>query len=220
MNGSQKQHLAEAEYKKEQIWTQVEELRQEHEEVRQKLDQVNREIVEKTMSPDLQSYETVVQENQNLKEELSLKDRVIEALQKEKAVLQETVNHLKESVQEWKERFDLLAHMAGQRLMVAFGFDISKDEKISEYPSANVKDVLSDMKQELERFEQSSLRVVPDTEAAGQYRIVARKPSGEYESVKCGFQTREEAEVYRREYGKAKMNLNHHRKEYENMKIR
>ena len=222
MSGSQKQHLAEAEYKKEQIRTQVEELKHEHEEVRQKLDQVNREIVEKTMSPDLQSYETVVQENEKLHEELSLKDRIIEALQKEKAVLQETVKHLSETVQEWKEKFDLLAHKAGQRLMAAFGVDVSKDSTISEYPSAKVKDVLSDMKEEVERFEQSSLRVVPDTEAAGQYRIVARKQSGEYEKVKSGFKTREEAEAYRREYGKAKMHLTveHHRKENENMKIR
>lgn len=222
MNGSQKQHLAEAEYKKEQIRTQVEELRQEHEEVRQKLDQVNREIVEKTMAPDLQSYESVVQENKNLHEELSLKDRVIEALQKEKAALQETVKHLTETVQEWKKKFDLLAHMAGQRLMAAFGFDISKDSTISEFPSAKVKDVLSDMKQEVERFEQPSLRVVPDTEAAGQYRIVARKQTGGYEKVKSGFKTREEAEAYRREYGKVKMHLTeeHHCKENENMKIR
>ena len=200
LSGSQKQHLAEAEYKKEQIRTQVEELQQEHEEIRQKLDQVNKEIVEKTMAPDLQSYETVVQENEKLHEELSLKDRVIEALQKEKVVLQETVKHLTETVQEWKERFDLLAHKAGQRLMAAFGFDVSKDSTISEYPSAKVKDVLSDMKEEVERFEQSSLRVVPDMESSGQYKIVARTQTGEYEKVKDGFQTREEAEKYRREY--------------------
>lgn len=200
MSGSQRQHLAEAEYKKEQIRTQVEELRQEHEEVRQKLNQVNKEIVEKTMAPDLQSYETVVQENQNLKEELSLKDRVIEALQKEKAALQETVKHLTETVQEWKEKFDLLAHKAGQRLMAAFGVDVSADATVPEYPSAKVKGVLSDMKQEVERYDQTSLRVVPDTEAAGHYRIVARKKTGEYESVKRGFQSREEAEKYRREY--------------------
>lgn len=220
MSGSQKQHLAEAEYKKEQIRTQVEELRQEHEEVRQKLDQVNREIVKKTMAPDLQSYETVVQENQELKEELSWKDKVIEALQKEKAVLQETVKHLSETVQEWKEKFDLLAHKAGQRLMSAFGFDISKDEKISEYPSAKVKEVLSDMKREVERYDQTSLRVVPDMEAIGQYRIVARKPSGEYESVKRGFQTREEAEKYRREYKILKFGLDENEQQNIKMKIK
>lgn len=200
MSGSQKQHLAEAEFKKEQIRTQVEELKHEQEEVRQKLDQVNKEIVEKTMAPDIQSYETVVQENHVLKEELSLKDRVIEALQKEKAVLQETVKHLSETVQEWKERFDLLAHKAGQKLMASFGFDVSKDATVSEYPSAKVKGVLSDMKQEVERYDQTSLRVVPDMEATGQYRIVARTQTGEYEKVKDGFQTREEAEKYRREY--------------------
>lgn len=221
LSGSQRQHLAEAEYKKEQIRTQVEELRQEHEEVRQKLDKVNQEIIEKTMAPDLQSYETVVHENHELKEELSLKDRVIEALQKEKAVLQETVKHLSETVQEWKERFDLLAHKAGQRLMKTFGFDVSTDATVPEYPSVKVKEVLSDMKQEVERFEQSSLRVVPDTEAAGQYRIVTRKQTGEYEKVKSGFKTREEAEAYRREFGKAKMHLTEqYRKENENMKIR
>lgn len=220
MSGSQRQHLAEAEYKKEQIRTQVEELRQEHEEVRQKLDKVNQEIVEKTMAPDLQSYETVVQENQELKEELSLKDRVIEALQKEKAALQETVNRLKESVQEWKERFDLLAHMAGQRLMAAFGFDISKDEKISEYPSPKVKDVLSDMKEEAERYNQASLRVVPDMAKEGQYKIVARMQTGEYEKVKDGFQTREEAEKYRREYKILKSKLDENEKTKLNMTIK
>lgn len=220
MSGSQRQHLAEAEYKKEQIRTQVEELRQEHEEVRQKLNQVNKEIVEKTMAPDLQSYETVVQENHVLKEELSLKDRVIEALQKEKAVLQETVKHLSETVQEWKEKFDLLAHKAGQRLMASFGFDVSKDATVSEYPSAKVKEVLSDMKQEVERYDQTSLRVVPDMEAIGQYRIVARKPSGEYESVERGFQTREEAEKYRREYKILKSGLDENEQQNIKMKIK
>lgn len=219
MSGSQKQHLAEAEYKKEQIRTQVEELKQEHEEVRQKLDQVNKEIIEKTMAPDIQSYETVVQENHVLKEELSLKDRVIEALQKEKAALQETVKHLTETVQEWKEKFDLLAHKAGQRLMKTFGFDVSTDATVPEYPSVKVKEVLSDMKQEVERYDQTSLRVVPDMEAIGQYKIVARKQTGEYEKVKSGFKTREEAEAYRRKYGKAKMHLTEQYRN-ENMKIR
>lgn len=84
--------------------------------------------------------------------------------------------------------------------MASFGFDVSKDATVSEYPSAKVKDVLSDMKQEVERYDQTSLRVVPDMEAAGYYKIVARKKTGEYESVKRGFQSREEAEKYRREY--------------------
>lgn len=220
MSGSQKQHLAEAEYKKEQIWTQVEELKQEHEEVRQKLNQVNQEIVEKTMAPDIQSYESVVQENQELKEKLSWKDRMIETLQKEKVALQETVKHLTETVQEWKEKFDLLAHKAGQKLMKTFGFDVSTDATVPEYPSVKVKEVLSDMKQEVERYDQTSLRVVPDTEAAGQYRIVARMQTGEYEKVKDGFQTREEAEKYRREYKILKSKLDENEKTKLNMTIK
>lgn len=220
MSGSQKQHLAEAEYKKEQIWTQVEELKQEHEEVRQKLNQVNQEIVEKTMAPDIQSYESVVQENQELKEKLSWKDRMIETLQKEKDALQETVKHLTETVQEWKEKFDLLAHKAGQKLMKTFGFDVSTDATVPEYPSVKVKEVLSDMKQEVERYDQTSLRVVPDTEAAGQYRIVARMQTGEYEKVKDGFQTREEAEKYRREYKILKSKLDENEKTKLNMTIK
>lgn len=207
MSGSQKQHLAEAEYKKEQIRTQVEELKQEHEEVRQKLDQMNQEIVEKTMAPDLQSYETVVQENEKLHEELNWKDRVIEALQKEKAVLQETVKHLSETVQEWKKKFDLLAHRAGRRLMSAFGFGKLDDPSISDLPDEGVAEVLSDMKEDAMKYDPAALRIIPDPEDRDRYQIVHRTRFGEYEPVRTGFKSRERAEKARREYIRVQQKL-------------
>ena len=220
MSGSQKQHLAEAEYKKEKIRTQLEELKQEHEEVRQKLNQMNQEIVEKTMAPDLQSYETVVQENKNLHEELSLKDRVIEALQKEKAVLQETVKHLTETVQEWKKRFDQLAHRAGRRLMSAFGFGKLDDPSISDLPDPGVAEVLSDMKEDAMKYDPAALRIITDPEDRDRYQIVHRTRSGEYEPVRTGFKSREHAEKARREYIRGQQNLCEEQRQSQTEKVR
>lgn len=207
-SGSQRQHLSEAEYKKEKIRTQVEELQQQHKEVQKQIEEVNQEIVRKTQAPDLQTYEDVVAENQNLKEELSWKDKVIEKLQEEKMVLQETVNHLKESVQEWKEKFSELTHKAGQRLMKSFGFDVSGDKTVKEFPEVDVSDALQEMKKETAQYDPATLRVLPDRDVPGTYQVASRKPSGEFEKVRGQFITRDEAETFRRNYGHVAETLN------------
>ena len=181
---------------------------------------MNQEIVEKTMAPDLQSYETVVQENKNLHEELSLKDRVIEALQKEKAVLQETVKHLTETVQEWKKRFDQLAHRAGRRLMSAFGFGKLDDPSISDLPDPGVAEVLSDMKEDAMKYDPAALRIITDPEDRDRYQIVHRTRSGEYEPVRTGFKSREHAEKARREYIRGQQNLCEEQRQSQTEKVR
>lgn len=202
-SGSQKQHLSEAEYKKEQIRTRVEELQQQHQEVQQQIAEANQELVRKTQAPDLQTYEEVVTENQTLKEELSWKDKIIEKLQKEKIALQATVEKLTEKVQKLSDSFADLAHKAGQKLMKAFGYDVSQDKSIQDYPMSDIKNAMADMKMEVEKFDPSTLRVIPDRDVPGTFQVASRKATGEYEKVRGQFSSRDEAEEFRRSLGHA-----------------
>ena len=166
-----------------------------------------------TESPSIQSYADVLKENSDLKEELSWKDKVIDRLQEEKLALQETVNHLKESVQEWKEKFSELTHKAGQRLMKSFGFDVSYDNSVKEFPEADVTNALKEMKEETAQYDPATLRVVPDRDFPGTYQVASRMPSGELEKIHGQFTTRDEAEAFRRNYGHAAEDLNEELKE-------
>lgn len=205
--GSQRQHLLEAEYKKEQIRTQVEELQQQHQEVQQQINEANDELVRKTQAPDLKSYEEVVTENKCLKEELSWKDKLIEKLQEEKIALQATVERLTEKVQKLSDNFADLAHKAGQKLMKAFGYDVSRDISIQEFPLSDIKNAMSEMKEEVEKYDPTTLRVIPDRENPGTFQVVSRKQNGDYEMVREGFSTRDEADDFRRSMGHAAESL-------------
>lgn len=206
-SGSQRQHLSEAEYKKEQIRTQVEELQQQHQEVRQKIEEANKELVQKTQAPDLKSYEEVVTENHTLKEELSWKDKLIEKLQEEKIALQATVEKLSQKVNDLSDKLSNIVHRAGKRLMSAFGYDVSNDMTVQEYPMSDIKNTLSHMKEEVEQYDPATLRVIPDREHPGSFQVASRKQNGDYEMVRGGFSTRDEADDFRRSMGHAAESL-------------
>lgn len=206
-SGSQKQHLSEAEYKKEQIRTQVEELQQQHQEVQQQIAEANEELVRKTQAPDLKSYEEVVTENQTLKEELSWKERIIEKLQEEKIALQATVEKLSQKVNNLSDTLSDIVHKAGQRLMAAFGYDMSQDKSVQEFPMSDIKNTLSDMKIEAEKYDPGTLRVIPDREVPGTFQVASRNPTGEYEKIRGQFSSRDEAEEFRRNLGYAAEHL-------------
>lgn len=206
-SGSQKQHISEAEYKKEQIRSQVEELQQQHQEVQQQIAEANDELVRKTQAPDLKSYEEVVEENKNLKIELSWKDRLIEKLQEEKIALQATVEKLSQKVNNLSNTLSDFVHKAGQRLMSAFGYDVSQDASVQEFPVSDIKNVMYDMKMEVEKYDPSTLRVIPDREVPGTFQVASRKATGEYEKVRGQFISREEAEDFRRSLGHAAEHL-------------
>ena len=154
-------------------------------------------VIELTDAPDLESYESVLTENAELKEELSLKDRLIESLHEEIDVWKERVEDLKEKVDDWKDRFHDFAEEAGQRVMGFFGYE-AEDQTISEFPSEEFADMYDSMKEDVSGIDPKSLRTIPDNEEDGKFRVVQRTEDG-YETVRGGFDTRFEAEAWQKD---------------------
>ena len=78
--------------------------------------ELEKKVIEITEAPSLSTYKTVVKENENLKSELALKDKIIEKLKVE-------IESLKLSVQNWKQKFVDISRQAGSKLMKDFGFE-------------------------------------------------------------------------------------------------
>lgn len=151
-------------------------------------------VIELTDAPNLESYESVLTENAELKEELSLKDRLIDSLHEEIETWKERVEDLKETVENWKDLFHGFAEKAGQKLMGYFGYE-TENQDISEYPSKEFAEAYDGMKADVSMIDPKSLRTIPDNEEEGKFRVVQRTNDG-YKTVKSGFDTRFEAESW------------------------
>lgn len=163
-------------------------------------------VVALTDAPDLESYKTLLTENQDLKEELSLKDRIIDTLQEELDTWKERVEDLKEKVEDWKGRFHNFAQEAGQKIMGYFGYE-SEDQSISEYPSKDFADAFSSVKEDVSDIDYKTLRTIPDNEEEGKFRVVQRTDEG-YETVMGGFDSRLEAESWQKDLASGVVSLN------------
>ena len=219
---SGRKHLQESEYKEMKIAESVQQMQQQLEETKQQIGDLNQrseeltiktqeaveakqfyedKFIEITEAPDIKSYETVVEENTSLKEELSLKDRIIERLQEETEKFKQTIEDLKETAQEWKDRFSDMAHKAGSRLMEYFGYDVKDDSSIRQFPSKEVTAGISELTDKAEQLDSKSLRVIPDDENEGMFRVVSRQDDGTYQTVQGGFADRDLAEQWQRNFG-------------------
>ncbi len=219
---SGRKHLQESEYKEMKIAESVQQMKQELEETKQQIGDLNQrseelavktqeavvtkqlyedKFIEITEAPDIRSYETIIEENTSLKEELTLKDRIIERLQEETEKFRQTIEDLKESAQEWKDRFSDMAHKAGSRLMEYFGYDVKDDSSIKQFPSKEVSAGISELTDKVERLDRKSLRVVPDSENEGMFKVVSRQDDGTYQNVQEGFADRDMAEQWHRNFG-------------------
>lgn len=154
-------------------------------------------VIELTDAPDLESYKSVLTENAELKEELSLKDRLIDSLREEIDVWKDRAEDLKEKVENWRDRFHGFAEEAGQKLMGYFGYD-PEDKSINEYPSKGFADAYDSMKENVSGIDPKTLRTIPDNEEKGKFRVVQRTDDG-YETVRGGFDTRHEAESWQKD---------------------
>lgn len=152
------------------------------------------ELVEKiTGAPDLASYEAVTSQNKSLREELSLKDKLIEKLQ-------ESVQQWKEKAEMWRDRFVDAARSFGTKLMSYAGYDVSRMQDVHEYPTSAVSAGLADLRQDTERLDPASLRIVSDAEHPGMYSIVHRTDTGDYQIIKGGFSDRDAASEWRNNF--------------------
>lgn len=146
--------------------------------------ELEKKVIEITEAPSLSTYKMVVEENENLKSELALKDKIIEKLKSE-------IEALKLSVQNWKQRFVDISKQAGSKLMKVFGFE-TKDENMNVLPQQNVVTEFNKMQGLIIAEDPSKYRVVPD-EDAKHFKIVS-KENNTYKVVENGFKTRIEAQ--------------------------
>lgn len=219
---SGRKHLKESEYKEMKIAENVQQMESKLEETRQQIGDLEKrdeeltvktkeavevkqiyedKLIEITKAPDIESYDSIVKENVNLKEELSLKDRIIEGLENQIERFKESIDELKTSAQEWKEKFSDMAHKAGSRLMEYFGYDVKDDASIRQFPSKEVSAGINELSEKSQKLDPKSLRVIPDLENEGMFRVASRQSDGTYQTIQGGFESRDLAQDWQRNYG-------------------
>lgn len=162
-------------------------------------DLINREnrIAEITGAPTIDSYASVKEENIKLKDELSLKDKII-------ARLQEQNEHLKQALRSWGEK---LQHL-GRRMATALGFNENEYAgSIQEYPDKTAKEAYENAVGQIKQIDPYSWRVIPDRENPNQYTLASKAEDGSYKPIETGFISRQSAEARRRELTQAKKTL-------------
>ena len=175
----------------------LEEEKQAVQEMKNEYESKAQEIVELTQSPNLPQYQEAIQENKELKQQITFKDKVIESLQ-------QTIEQLKENVERWKQKFENISKKLGSRLSHVVGIETS--EQVNEFPSAEVAEVISNFVDNAKQYNLDNLRIVPGE--GNTYRIVCRdEKNGSYVDVKDGFNSRADAEQWRVDFKQCKDNL-------------
>lgn len=168
--------------KKEEMERQLEQLKIKSEEMNLELKNT---ILEITKAPDLQSYKEIRVENQALKDELSLKDKIIQKLNIEK-------EELKQSLEKWKRQCMHIANKIGNKMLNAIGLDTNVVGIKKELPSKEVIQVIDDTSHTV-KYNTNDLRVIPDTQNKGKYCIILKKDNG-FDVVDNNFDNRQLAE--------------------------
>ena len=183
--------LSELKAETESVSDDLRQMKSEKESVSENLTKKKEELLKLTGAPSVESYDKVLLENKRLKEEISLKEKIIEKLQAER-------DRFKEAAEKWRDRFTDIAHKAGSKLMGIFGYDVGKDSSIKEYPTKEVSAGMAKMTGALEEKNSRQYRVLPDNEEQGKFRVAYRKSDGSMETVKGGFASRDIADKFRR----------------------
>lgn len=168
--------------KKDEMEQQLEQLRIKSEEMNSELKNT---ILEITKAPDLLSYKDIQKENQALKDELSLKDKIIQKLNIEK-------NELKQNLEKWKSRCLHIANKIGNKMLNAIGLDMNEVGIRKELPSKEVIQVIDDTSHTV-KYNTNDLRVIPDLQNKGKYCIILKKDNG-FDVVDYNFDNRQLAE--------------------------
>lgn len=129
----------------------------------------------------------MIHENETLKNELALKDRIIEKLQSE-------VEALKTKLESWKKKFTDISQKAGTKLMRLFGYDVDENTIHHDLPNSEILDGLNQLQGKLETYDISKFRIVPDDQNNGKYRIVYRDSNQNLKIYERNIPTRQMAE--------------------------
>lgn len=168
--------------KKEEMEQQLEQLKIRSEEMNSDLEKT---IVEITKAPDLVSYKAIQDENQTLKKELSVKDKIIQKLNVEK-------EDLKQSLEKWKNRCIHIANKIGNKMLNAIGLDMNEVGIRKELPSKEVIQVIDDTSHTI-KYDSNDLRVIQDSRNKGKFCVILKKENG-FDIIDNNFNSRQLAE--------------------------
>lgn len=168
--------------KKEEMERQLEQLKIKSEEMDANLKNT---ILEITKAPDLISYKDIQHENQVLKEELTIKDKIIQKINLEK-------EELKQSLEMWKYRCVHIANKIGNKMLNAIGLDTNVVGIKKELPSKEVIQVIDDTSHTIQ-YNADALRVIPDSQNKGKFCVILKKDNG-FDVVDNNFDNRQLAE--------------------------
>lgn len=168
--------------KKEEMEQQLTQLKIRSEEMNSDLENM---IIEITKAPDLISYKDIQHENQVLKEELTIKDKIIQKINLEK-------EELKQSLEMWKNRCIHIANKIGNKMLNAIGLDMNEIGIRKELPSKEVIQIIDDTSRTV-KYNTNDLRVIPDSQNKGKYCIILMKDN-EFDIVDNNFENRQLAE--------------------------
>ena len=182
--------------KKEEMEQQLEQLKIRSEEMNSDLEKT---IVEITKAPDLISYKAIQDENQTLKKELSVKDKIIQKLNIEK-------EDLKQSLEKWKNRCIHIANKIGNKMLNAIGLDMNEVVIRKELPSKEVIQVNDDTSHTV-KYNTNDLRVIPDSRNKGKFCVILKKENG-FDIIDNNFDSRQLAEHRVKEIIDLKIEIN------------
>lgn len=182
--------------KKEEMEQQLEQLKIRSEEMNSDLEKT---IVEITKAPDLISYKAIQDENQTLKKELSVKDKIIQKLNIEK-------EDLKQSLEKWKNRCIHIANKIGNKMLNAIGLDMNEVVIRKELPSKEVIQVIDDTSHTV-KYNTNDLRVIPDSRNKGKFCVILKKENG-FDIIDNNFDSRQLAEHRVKEIIDLKIEIN------------
>ena len=182
--------------KKEEMEQQLEQLKIRSEEMNSDLEKT---IVEITKAPDLISYKAIQDENQTLKKELSVKDKIIQKLNIEK-------KELKQSLEKWKRQCMHIANKIGNKMLNAIGLDTNVVGIKKELPSKEVIQVIDDTSHAIQ-YNANDLRVIPDSQNKGKFCVILKKDNG-FDVVDNNFDNRQLAEYRIKEIIDLKIEIN------------
>ena len=168
--------------KKEEMSQQLDDMKIKQEQLHNELEKT---IVEITQAPDLDSYKKIQYENQALKDELSLKDKIIQKLNIEK-------NELKQNLEKWKSRCLHIAYKIGNKMLNVIGINMDEVDIKKELPSRDVIQVIDDTSHTI-KYDSNNLRVIPDSRNKGKFCVILKKENG-FDIIDNNFDSRQLAE--------------------------
>ncbi len=182
--------------KKEEMERQLEQLKIKSEEMDANLKNT---ILEITKAPDLISYKDIQHENQVLKEELTIKDKIIKKINLEK-------EELKQSLEMWKYRCVHIANKIGNKMLNVIGINMDEVDIKKELPSRDVIQVIDDTSQTI-KYDSNNLRVIPDSRNKGKFCVILKKENG-FDIIDNNFDSRQLAEHRVKEIIDLKIEIN------------